>query len=30
VYEHLKMSTICVGMLIGFPHLQMPGWVKYI
>jgi hypothetical protein len=30
VFEHLEMSTICLGMLLGLPHLQMAGWVKYI
>jgi hypothetical protein len=30
VFEHLKMSTICLGMLVGPPHLQMVGWKKYI
>jgi hypothetical protein len=24
------MCTICLGMLLGLPHLQMAGWVKYI
>jgi hypothetical protein len=26
VYEHLGMSTICLGMLLGLPHLGMAGW----
>jgi hypothetical protein len=26
VYNHLKMSITCVGMLLGLPHLQMAGW----
>jgi hypothetical protein len=26
VFEHLEMSTICFGMLLGLPHLQMAGW----
>jgi hypothetical protein len=26
VFEHLKMSTICLGMLLGLPHLEMAGW----
>jgi hypothetical protein len=30
VFELLEMCTICLGMLLGFPHLQMAGWVKYI
>jgi hypothetical protein len=30
MFEHLEMSTICLGMLLGLPHLQMAGWVKYI
>jgi hypothetical protein len=30
VFEHLEMSTICLGVLLGLPHLQMSGWVKYI
>jgi hypothetical protein len=25
VYEHLKMSTICLDMLLGLPHLGMVG-----
>jgi hypothetical protein len=24
------MSTICLIMFLGLPHLQMAGWVKYI
>jgi hypothetical protein len=30
VFEHLEMSTICLGMLLGLPHLQMVDWMKYI
>jgi hypothetical protein len=30
VYEYLEMSITCIGMLLGLPHLQMTGWVKYI
>jgi hypothetical protein len=26
VYEHLKMSILCLGMLLGLPHLEMAGW----
>jgi hypothetical protein len=26
VYEHLEMSNICLGMLLGLPHLGMAGW----
>jgi hypothetical protein len=26
VYEHLEMSTICLGMFLGLPHLEMAGW----
>jgi hypothetical protein len=26
VYELLEMSTICLGMLLGLPHLEMVGW----
>jgi hypothetical protein len=26
VYEHLKMSIICLGILLGLPHLEMTGW----
>jgi hypothetical protein len=26
VYELLEMSTICLGMLLGLPHLGMSGW----
>jgi hypothetical protein len=26
VFEHLQMSTICLGMLLGLPHLEMTGW----
>jgi hypothetical protein len=24
--EHLGMSTICLGMSLGLPHLEMAGW----
>jgi hypothetical protein len=24
------MSTICLGMLLGLPHLQMAGWGVFI
>jgi hypothetical protein len=24
--EGLDMSTICLGMLLGLPHLEMVGW----
>jgi hypothetical protein len=30
VFEHLEMSITCIGMLLGLPHLQIAGWVKYI
>jgi hypothetical protein len=30
VYEHMEMSTICLSMFLGLPHLEMAGWVKYI
>jgi hypothetical protein len=26
VYEHLEMSILCLGMLLGLPHLEMAGW----
>jgi hypothetical protein len=26
VFEHLKMSIICLGMLLGLTHLEMTGW----
>ena len=26
VYEHLGMSTICLGMLLGLPHHGLAGW----
>jgi hypothetical protein len=26
VFEQLEMSTSCIGMLLGIPHLQMIGW----
>jgi hypothetical protein len=26
VYEHLEMSTIWLGMLLGLPHLEMASW----
>jgi hypothetical protein len=26
MYELLEMSTICLGMLLGLPHLEMVGW----
>jgi hypothetical protein len=26
VCEHLKMSIICLGILLGLPHLQMASW----
>ena len=26
MFEHLEMSTICLGMLLGLPHLRMAGW----
>jgi hypothetical protein len=26
VYDLLEMSTICLGMLFGLPHLGMAGW----
>jgi hypothetical protein len=25
-WEGLDMSTICLDMLLGLPHLEMPGW----
>jgi hypothetical protein len=30
VFEHLEMSTICLGMLLGLPHLEMAGWGVFI
>jgi hypothetical protein len=30
VYEHLEMSILCLGMLLGLPHLQMAGWGLFI
>jgi hypothetical protein len=30
VYEHLEMSILYLGMLLGLPHLQMIGWVMYL
>jgi hypothetical protein len=30
VYEHLKMSTICLGMLLRLSHLGMVGWGVFI
>jgi hypothetical protein len=30
LYEHLEMSILCLGMLLGLPHLQMIGWVVFI
>jgi hypothetical protein len=24
------MSTICLGMSLGFPHMEMVGWVVFI
>jgi hypothetical protein len=26
----MEMSTICLGMLLGLPHLQMAGWGVFI
>jgi hypothetical protein len=26
VYEHMEMSILCLGMLLGLPHLEMAGW----
>jgi hypothetical protein len=26
----LDMSTICLDMLLGLPHLEMVGWVVFI
>jgi hypothetical protein len=30
VFEHLEMSIICLGMLLGLPHLEMAGWGVFI
>jgi hypothetical protein len=30
VFEHLEMSTICLGMLLGLPHLHMADWGIFI
>jgi hypothetical protein len=30
VYEHLEMSIICLGMLLGLSHLGMSGWGVFI
>jgi hypothetical protein len=30
VYEHLEMSILCVGMLLGLPHHEMTGWGVFI
>jgi hypothetical protein len=30
VYEHLEMSILCLGMLLGLPQLEMVGWVVFI
>jgi hypothetical protein len=30
VFEHLEMSTICLGMLLGLPHLKMARWGAFI
>jgi hypothetical protein len=29
-WEGLDMSTICLDMLLGLPHLEMAGWVVFI
>jgi hypothetical protein len=26
VFENLEISTICLGMLLGLPYLEMAGW----
>jgi hypothetical protein len=26
VYEHMEMSILCLGMLLGLPHLGTAGW----
>ena len=26
----MEMSTICLGMLLGLPHLRMAGWGVFI
>jgi hypothetical protein len=30
VFEHLEMSTICLSMLLGLPHLQLAGCGVFI
>jgi hypothetical protein len=30
VFEHLEMTTICLGMLLGLPHLEMASWGVFI
>jgi hypothetical protein len=30
VYELLEMSILCLGMLLGLPHLEMPVGVIFI
>jgi hypothetical protein len=29
VFEHLEVSTTCIGMFLGLSHLQMAGWRGY-
>jgi hypothetical protein len=29
-WEGLDMSTTCLDMLLGLPHLEMAGWVVFI
>jgi hypothetical protein len=30
VYDHLEISTICLSMFLGLPHLKMAGWGVFI
>jgi hypothetical protein len=30
MYEHLEMFILCLGMLLGLPHLQMASWRVFI